>query len=86
MKDVHGWVQPLQVAALGRIKLLDILLKHGENAAGGIAGFEPVGEWVRERIDLGTLFVRFQGIVENQSEVGLCGSGVSARHKREVRN
>jgi hypothetical protein len=86
MKDVHGWVQPLQVVALGRIKLLDILLKHGENAAGGIAGFEAVGEWVRERIDLGTLFVRFQGIVENQSEVGLCGSGVSARHKREVRN
>ena len=86
MKDVHSWVQPLQVVALGPIKLLDILLKHGENAAGGITGFEPVGKRVRERIDLGTFFVRFQGIIENLSEVGRCGSGVSVRHKGEVKN
>ena len=70
MKDVHSRVQPLQVVGLGLIKLLDVLLKHGENAASGIARFEPVGERVRERIDLGTFFVRFQGIIENWSEVG----------------
>jgi hypothetical protein len=86
MKDVHSWVQPLQVVVLGPIKLLDILLKHGENAAGGIAGFQPVGEWVGERIHLGTLFVRFQGIIENLPEVRRCGSRVSVRHKGEVRN
>ena len=57
-------MQPLQVGALGLIKLLDILLKHGESAAGGTAGFEPVGEGVRERIRLGTFFVRFQGIIK----------------------
>jgi hypothetical protein len=86
MKDVHNWVQPLQVVALGLIKLLDILLKHGENAASGIAGFEAVGERVGERIHLGTFFVRFQGIIEDYSEVSRCGSGVSVRHKGEVRN
>ena len=52
MKDVHSWVQPLQVVGLGLIKLLDMLLKHGENAVGGIAGFESVCERVRERIHL----------------------------------
>ena len=65
MKDVHSWVQPLQVVALGLIKFLDMLLKHGENAASGIAGFEPVGERVGERIHLGTFFVHFQGIVKD---------------------
>ena len=86
MKDVHSWVQPLQVVALGLIKLLNMLLKHGENAASGLAGFEAVGELVRERIDLGTFFVRFQGILENELEVGLCGSGMGVRHMGGVRN
>ena len=86
MKDVHSWVEPLQVVGLGLIKLLDMLLKHGESAASGITGFEPVGERVRERIDLGTFFVHFQGIIEKWLESGRCGSGVSVRHKREVRN
>ena len=86
MKDVHGWVQPIQVVGLGLIKLLDMLLKYGENAASGITGVEPVGEWVRERIHHGTFFVRFQGIIENESEVGGCGNSVSVRHKEEVRN
>ena len=65
MKDVHSWIQPLQVVALGVIKLLDMVLKHVENTASGIAGIEPVGERVRERIELGTFFVRFQGIIED---------------------
>jgi hypothetical protein len=86
MKDVHSWVEPLQVVGLGLIKLLDMLLKHGESAASGITGFEPVGERVRERIHLGTFFVRFQGIIENESEVGGCGSSVGVRHKEELRN
>jgi hypothetical protein len=86
MKDVHSWVQPLQVVALGLIKFLDMLLKHGENAAGGITGFELVGERVRERIRLSTFFVHFQGIIEYWLEVGRCGSGVSVRHKGKVRN
>jgi hypothetical protein len=86
MEDVHSWVQPLQVVGLELIKLLDMLLKYGENAASGITGFEAVGEWVRERIHLGTFFVRFQGIIENESEVGRCGSSVSVRHKEEVRD
>jgi hypothetical protein len=65
MKDVHSWVQPLRVAALRLIDLLDLLLKHGENAASRMARFELVSERVREKILLCAFFVRFQGIIEN---------------------
>jgi hypothetical protein len=65
MKDVHSWDQPLRIAALRLIELLDLLLKHGENAARRIAGLEPVSEWVLKEIVLCALLVRFQGIVEN---------------------
>jgi hypothetical protein len=65
MKDVHSWVQPLRIAALRLIELLELLLKHGENVARRIAGLEPVSEWVLKGIHLCALLVRFQGIVEN---------------------
>ncbi len=65
MKDIHSWAQPLRVAALRLIELLDLLSKNGENAVSRIAGFEPVGEWVREGVLLCAFFVRFQGIIEN---------------------
>jgi hypothetical protein len=45
-------------------------LKHGENAASRIAGFEPISELVREKIVLCAFFVRFQGTIENWFEVG----------------
>ena len=65
MKDIDSWVQPLRIAALRLIELLDFLLKHGENIAGRIAGFKPVGKRVREKILLCAFFVRFQCIIEN---------------------
>jgi hypothetical protein len=65
MKDVHSWVQPLRIAALRLIELLDLLLKNGEDAARRIAGLEPASEWVLKEILLGALLVRFQGIVKN---------------------
>ena len=65
MKDVHSWAQPSVIAALRLIEPLDLLLKHGENAAGRIAGLESVSERVPEKILLGALFVRFKGIIEN---------------------
>jgi hypothetical protein len=86
MEDVHSWVQPLRVVALRLIEFLDLLSKHGKNAASRIAGFEPVSERVREKILLCAFFVRFQSIIENQLEVGRCGSRVSVRHKGEARN
>jgi hypothetical protein len=86
MDDVHSWVQPLRTAALRLTELLDLLLKHRENAVRRIAAFEPVGERVREKIVLRALFVRFQCIIENLLEVGRCGSRVSVRHEGEVRN
>jgi len=42
-----------------------LLSKHGKNAASRIAGFEPVGERVREKIVLCACFIPFQGIIEN---------------------
>jgi hypothetical protein len=80
MKDVHSWDQPLGIAALRLTELLDLLLKHCENAAGGIAGLEPVCEWVLKEILLCVLLVRFQGIVENQLEVGRRGRRLIMRH------
>jgi len=65
MKDVHSWVQPLCVVWLRLVEFLDLLSKHGENAASRIADFEPVSERVREEILLCAFFVRFHGIVEN---------------------
>ena len=56
-KDVYSWVEPLGIAALRLIELLDLLLKHGENAGRRIAGLESVSEWMLKKIVLGTLFV-----------------------------
>ena len=64
MKDIHSWAQPLRVAALRLIELLNLLSKNGENAVSRIAGFELVGEWVREGVLLCAFFVGFQGIIE----------------------
>jgi len=86
MKDVHSWVQPRRIAALGLIELLDLLLEHGENGASRTAGFKPVGEWVREKILFRAFFIRIQGIIKNLLEVRRCGSRVSVRHNGEVKN
>ena len=64
-KNVYSWVQPLGIAALRLIELLDLLLKHGENGGRRIAGLEPVSEWVLKKIVPGALFVQFQCIIEN---------------------
>jgi hypothetical protein len=63
-KDVYSWVEPLCIAALRVIEILELLSKHVENAARGIAGLEPASEWVVKEIVLRALVVRFQGIVE----------------------
>ena len=65
MKNGHSWDQPLRLAELRPIELLDLLLKYGENAAGRIAGLEPVSEWVLEKIVLCAHFVCLQCIIEN---------------------
>ena len=65
MKDVYGWVNPLRIAALRLIELLDLLLKYSANTASRITGLEPASEWVLEKIVLCAFFVRFQGIIKN---------------------
>jgi len=48
----------------------------------GVAGLELCGEWMGEKIFLGLFFVRFQGIIEYQLEVGgRCGHRVSMGHE-----
>ena len=86
MKDVHSWVQPLVIAALRLIELLDLLLKYGEDAARRIAGLEPVGEWVLKKIGFCSPLEYFQCIIENYLEVGGCRSRLCMRHKEGVRN
>ena len=65
MEGVHSWLQPLRIAALRLIELLNLFLKNRENAARRIACLEPASEWVFEEIGLCALVVRFQGIFEN---------------------
>ena len=80
MKHIHNGVKPLCIAALRLIELLELSLKQCENAARRIAGLEPVSEWVLKEIVLCALIVGFQGIVENELEVGRCGRRVIMRH------
>jgi hypothetical protein len=47
------------------MELLNLLLKHVENAARRATVLELGSEWVREKVLLRPFFVRFQGIVEN---------------------
>jgi len=67
------------------IELLDLLLKRDENRAWRIASLELGGKWVRKKIVFCAFFVRLQGIVENELEVGGRGRGsvVSVRHEDE---
>ena len=89
MKNLHGWTQPPRppfTSAPRLIELLNLLLKHVENAVRRATFLELGGEWVRNKVLLCTFFVCFQGIIEYNLEVRGCGSLVSMRHKREVRN
>ena len=73
MKDLDSWIQPPGpplISALRLIELLDLLLKHVENAAWGVAVLELGSEWVGVKIVPRAFFVSFQGIIENELEVG----------------
>lgn len=50
MKDVHSQVQSLHIAMLRFTELLDLFLKHGENATRRIANLEPASKWVLKDI------------------------------------
>jgi hypothetical protein len=66
---------------LRSIKLLDLLLKHSSNTAGGVACLELVSERVVKKVLLCSSLVFFQGIIENLEEFGgRCGRRVRLRH------
>jgi hypothetical protein len=47
-----------------------LLVKDGKNCAGRIAGLELDSEGVGKKIILCVLFVCFQGIIEDELEIG----------------
>jgi hypothetical protein len=58
-----------------------LLLKDGENVARRVAGLELDCEWMGKQIFLRPLFVRFQGVIDDQLEFRRRGGGeVSVRH------
>jgi hypothetical protein len=52
------------MVVLRLIELLDLLLKDVKNCTRRLAVLELGSEWVREKVLLCALFVRFQGIIE----------------------
>jgi hypothetical protein len=47
-----------------------LLSKYGNDGSGSVTVFEPGGEWMGERILLGALSVRVQGIVDYYLKIG----------------
>ena len=50
-------------------------MKHSENGSRGVASLELGGKWMCEKVLLCLSFVLFQGIVEDELEVGRRGHG-----------
>jgi hypothetical protein len=64
---------------------LDLLMNDSENVGGRVASLELEGKWMCEKIGLCAFFVLFQGIIQNQLEIGgWDGGGVSVRHEEDV--
>jgi hypothetical protein len=73
IEHINGRVQPFGqpfIATLRSIELLDLLLKNSKNAAGRVAGLELGGKWVGDKVLLGASLICFQGVIENQLEIG----------------
>ena len=54
-------------------------MKDGKNCIGRIAVLELGSEWMGKKIVLRPLFVCFQGIIEDELEIGGRGGGGSSR-------
>jgi len=56
--------------------------KDGENCVGGMTGLELCGEWMCKKVVLRTLFIGFQGVIDNLLEVrGRGGSSLRVRRR-----
>ena len=72
-EDIDRRVEPFGQAVIGTlraIELLDLLLKHCENATGSVASLELSSEWVPKEVLLCASLISFQGIIENSLKVG----------------
>ena len=59
---------------------MDLLSKDSNNGAWTIAELELRGEWIRKKIQFGSVFVRLQGIIENRLKIGGGGRRAGGRH------
>ena len=70
-QDTHRWGQPLchsLIATMRVVKLLNLVLKHGNNGTSSVARLQLGGKRVSEKVFLGLLLVGFQGSIENGLE------------------
>jgi len=83
IQDIHSWAKPFRQSLFAAsIDVLDLLLKYVGNGSWRVAGLELGGEWMGKRILRCLFFVRFQGIIEYQLEVGgRRGRRVCVRHE-----
>ena len=73
MKDVHSGIEPFGPSIIDTQRLIEslyLLVKDIENFAGRVAVLELGSERMNKEILLRTLFVGFQGIVEDELEIG----------------
>jgi len=83
-EDIHGRVEPLCPPLIGGSELtepLDLLFEHGENVVRRVACLELGDEWMCCEVILCAFLVCFEGIIENELEVGgRYGSSVKVEH------
>ena len=72
------------IGVSGLIEPLNLFLKDGKNCVGGMTGLELCGEWMCKKVVFCTLFICFQGFIDDLLEVRRRGGSilrVSGRHR-----
>ena len=71
VEDVHGWAQPLGQSLIATVRFVEfsnLILKDGEDGAGGVAFLQLLGKWMGEKVVLGLLLVGIYGSLEYSLE------------------
>ena len=80
-ENIDRRVKPFGEALIASLrKLLNLLLKDSSNAGGRVAFLELCSEWMREKVLLCASLIFFQGMGENELEVGRRCGRMSLRH------
>ena len=71
VEDVNGWAQPLRqslIATARFVKFSNLILKHGDDGAGGVTALQLRAKRMGEEVLLGLLLVGFQRSLEDSWE------------------